>query len=56
MNVEAQHEMESNEKERSPDQGQGIQRMAKKQISNALIVTRLVISRKTAQTRSRKDL
>ena len=28
--------------------------MARKQNSNALIVTRLVISRKTAQTRSRK--
>ena len=28
----------------------------KKQSSNALIVTKLVISRKTAQTRSRKDL
>ena len=44
------------QEERSPDQGQRIQRMARKQSSNALIVTRLVISRKTAQTGSRKDL
>ena len=44
------------QEERSPDQGQGIQRMARKQSSNALIVTKLVISRKIAQTRSRKDL
>ena len=36
------------QEERNPDQGQRIQRMVRKQSSNALIVTKLVISRNTA--------
>ena len=44
------------QEERSLDQGQRIQGMARKQSLNALIVTKLVISRKTTQTRTRKDL
>lgn len=56
LNISRGRSEKREQEERSPDQAQGIQRMVRKQSSNALIVTKLVISRKIAQTRSRKDL